>query len=355
MCGKPADLGQLGALLLPDAWMNVPDVYAVGVQEGPFSSGAGSQADQRSWELQLQTTIGPSHVLLHSASYGVLHLCVFVRRDLIWFCSLPEHSSVGSKSSAANLIKTKGALGVCFKLFGSSILLVNCHLPAHERRNPQRIHEYKRICAQLALPRNCASLPFKYSSDDVTERFDYVFWFGDLNFRVERQQRDIIKLLTQLTLIANPNLNGLLLNDQLIKAIQKGEIFQGFQEADVIRFLPTYKYLIGSSRFDDVSKRVPSWTDRILYRVKTGHAKVECKTYDSAGSLSSSDHKPVYALFEICLNAGRDADIPLNAGLFNREVYVNGLQRRRQLWNQMLQNKRQHSLDQRRSNVCALS
>jgi hypothetical protein len=225
MCGKSADLSQLGSLLLPDSWANVPDVYAIGVQEGPFSSGAGSQADQRVWELQLQTTVGPSHVLLHSASYGVLHLCVFVRRDLIWFCSLPEHSSVGSKSSATNLIKTKGALGVSFKLFGSSILLVNCHLPAHERRNPQRIHEYKRICSQLSLPRNGAPLPFKYASEDVTERFDYVFWFGDLNFRVERQQRDIIKLLTQLTLIANPNLNGLLLSDQLIKAIQKGDTF----------------------------------------------------------------------------------------------------------------------------------
>jgi hypothetical protein len=140
-----------------------------------------------------------------------------------------------------------------------------------------------------------------------------------------------------------------------VAPIETGEIFQGFQEAGVIRFLPTYKYVIGSSRFDDVSKRVPSWTDRILYRVKAGHAKVDCKTYDSASSLLSSDHKPVYALFEVTLNAGRDADVPLNAGLFNRDVYVNGLQRRRQLWSQMEKNSRQNSLNDRRSNVCSLS
>ena len=221
MCGRPAETAKLGALLLPERMSYVPDIYAIGVQEGPFSSGSTTN-DQRTWELQLQTTLGPSHVLLHSALYGVLHLAVFVRRDLIWFCSLPENSSVASKSSAANMIKTKGAVAISFKLFGSSLLFVNCHLPAHERRNPQRIQEYRRICSQLNLPRNLSPLPTKYNSPDVTERFDYVFWFGDLNFRVERQQSEMIKLLTQLTLIANPNLKGLLLNDQLIKAIQKG-------------------------------------------------------------------------------------------------------------------------------------
>lgn len=219
MCGRAAASEQLAALLLPEKMRYVPDVYAVGVQEAPMSGGSG---DQRQWELQLQTTIGPSHVLLHSAALGVLHLSVFVRRDLIWFCSLPEHSAVGSKSSAANLIKTKGAVGISFKLFGSSLLFVNCHLPAHERRNPQRIQEYKRISSQLSLPKNLGPLPAKYASADVTERFDYVLWFGDLNFRVERKQNDMIKLLTQLTLLANPNLNGLLGNDQLLRAIQKG-------------------------------------------------------------------------------------------------------------------------------------
>ena len=35
----------------------------------------------------MQETLGMNHVLVHSASHGVLHLAVFVRRDLLWFCS----------------------------------------------------------------------------------------------------------------------------------------------------------------------------------------------------------------------------------------------------------------------------
>lgn len=37
------------------------------------------------WEILLQEVIGPTHVLYHSAHYGTLSLCVFLRRDLIWF------------------------------------------------------------------------------------------------------------------------------------------------------------------------------------------------------------------------------------------------------------------------------
>lgn len=42
---------------------------------------------RREWEIRLQETLGPYYVMLYAASHGVLYLTVFVRRDLIWFCS----------------------------------------------------------------------------------------------------------------------------------------------------------------------------------------------------------------------------------------------------------------------------
>ena len=42
---------------------------------------------RREWEIRLQETLGPHHVLFHSAAFGVLYLNIFIRRDLIWFCS----------------------------------------------------------------------------------------------------------------------------------------------------------------------------------------------------------------------------------------------------------------------------
>lgn len=59
--------------------MLAADLYVVGTQE--------STGQRREWEVLLQQTLGPSHVLVHSVSLGVLYLVMFLRRDLIWYCS----------------------------------------------------------------------------------------------------------------------------------------------------------------------------------------------------------------------------------------------------------------------------
>lgn len=49
---------------------------------------------RREWEIRLQETLGPYYVMLYAASHGVLYLTVFVRRDLIWFCSGPSQMAL---------------------------------------------------------------------------------------------------------------------------------------------------------------------------------------------------------------------------------------------------------------------
>ncbi len=86
--------------------------------------------ERSEWEVRLQDTLGPSHVLFHSASMGTLHQAVFVRRDLIWYCSLPETDSINIRPGSQ--FRTKGAVASAFMLFGTSFLFVNCHLTAHQ-------------------------------------------------------------------------------------------------------------------------------------------------------------------------------------------------------------------------------
>ena len=50
--------------------------------------------NRREWEIRLQETLGPYYVMLYAASHGVLYLTVFVRRDLIWFCSGPSQMAL---------------------------------------------------------------------------------------------------------------------------------------------------------------------------------------------------------------------------------------------------------------------
>ncbi|XP_074250599.1 phosphatidylinositol polyphosphate 5-phosphatase type IV isoform X1 [Saimiri boliviensis] len=107
----------LDEFLLPAEADYAQDLYAIGVQEGC--------SDRREWETRLQETLGPHYVLLASAAHGVLYMALFIRRDLIWFCSEVESSTVTTR--IVSQIKTKGALGVSFTFFGTSFLFITSH------------------------------------------------------------------------------------------------------------------------------------------------------------------------------------------------------------------------------------
>ncbi|XP_075735077.1 inositol polyphosphate 5-phosphatase E-like isoform X2 [Rhipicephalus microplus] len=66
-------------------------------------------------------------------------------------------------------------------------------LTAQEKRVPDRIQDYGKICHQTDLPKQ-AQLNFSTKAKDVTARFDHVFWCGDLNFRL-MNDRSVVGLL----------------------------------------------------------------------------------------------------------------------------------------------------------------
>jgi hypothetical protein len=212
------------------------------------------------------------------------------------------------------MLKTKGAIAVSLRIFGTSFLFINSHFPAHESQLKRRIEEYENIIS-LNLPRDLSMLKTRYITSDMTGRFDIVFWFGDLNFRIDLPYDDVMKMFSE-TKLEPELINNLLKNDQLTNSMNNGIAFRSFSEGN-ISFLPTYKFC-SENTYDSQLKRTPSFTDRILFRSKRlGH--IVNHQYNSVPQFNTSDHKPVFALFEAQLRHGRD-DIPLNAGAFNREV-----------------------------------
>lgn len=337
----------LNDLLLPDQLAYMPDIYAIGIQEA-FSS----QNDYlRDWEIELQTTLGPNHVLLHSSSLGVLHLSIFIRRDLIWFCSTPEESVYNSRSMPTNMIKTKGAVSIAFRFFGTSFMFTNCHFPAHENKLKDRIDEYQKIINSIDLPKNLKLLKPRYLSNDSTARFDCVFFMGDLNFRLEQRTFDetihILKDIFQQK--GEPSYEALTQNDELLKVMETNQAFHGFDESQ-IKFPPTYKFLAQTNKYDRQTKRVPSYTDRILFRSKR-QRHIQCLIYDWLPQLLSSDHKPVYCLFDVLVRPGHEQNMvtSLNAGLFQRTVYLEALKRRAENPESMRENGAGGSL------ICSIS
>lgn len=330
---------ELNDFIFPTGIKHVPDIFVLGTQE--------SFSERTEWEISVQEVLGPSHILLHSTTLGTLHLTVFIRRDLIWFCSLPEDANLSVRPGTA--FRTKGAVAISFALFGSSFLFVTAHLTAHQEKVKERVQDIKRIIRALDLPKN---LPCKHKSKDVTNNFDYVIWCGDLNFRLAEPRAAVLRWIEQTKFPLPPHLpHGLLHADQLTAVLADGAAFRDFREAP-ITFPPTYKYDPGSQQFDTSSKqRVPAYTDRILYKTKNSPVSLpssalsgfrrssnvppvqerasgmRCVAYDSVNSICTSDHKPVWALFTASLRPGTDV-VPLAAGLFNREVYLEGIKRR---------------------------
>nr|XP_034192148.1 inositol polyphosphate 5-phosphatase E isoform X1 [Osmia lignaria]XP_034192149.1 inositol polyphosphate 5-phosphatase E isoform X1 [Osmia lignaria]XP_034192150.1 inositol polyphosphate 5-phosphatase E isoform X1 [Osmia lignaria] len=320
---------QLNDFMLPSDIETVPDLLAIGTQE--------SCSERNEWEAALQETLGPSHVLLCSTSLGTLHLAIFLRRDLIWFCSIPEDDNFSTRTGTA--FRTKGAVAIALMLFGTSFLFITAHLTAHQDKVKERIHDIKRIVRNLDLPKD---LPTKHKSKDVTQNFDCVFWCGDLNFRLTQPREEVIQWVTNTCFPQQSPVN--LNKDQLRTILNEGTVLRGFEEAP-ITFPPTYKYDPGTQNFDSSSKqRTPAYTDRILFKGKgytRGYMRrvshessnshkdgiIECLVYDSVPSICTSDHKPVWGVFKTIIRPGIDT-IPLGGGLFNREVYLEGIKRR---------------------------
>ncbi|XP_043527478.1 inositol polyphosphate 5-phosphatase E isoform X1 [Frieseomelitta varia] len=320
---------ELNDFMLPSDIETVPDLLAIGTQE--------SCSERSEWEAALQETLGPSHVLLCSTGLGTLHLALFLRRDLIWFCSIHEDASFSTRTGTA--FRTKGAVAIALMLFGTSFLFVTAHLTAHQDKVKERVNDIKRIVRNLDLPKE---LPTRHKSKDVTQNFDCVFWCGDLNFRLAQPREEVIQWVTDTCFPQQLPIN--LHKDQLQTILNEGAVLRGFEEAP-ITFPPTYKYDPGTQNFDSSSKqRTPAYTDRILFKGK-GHTRsyirrvsyensnshkdgvIECLVYDSVPSICTSDHKPVWGVFKTTIRPGIDT-IPLGGGLFNREIYLEGIKRR---------------------------
>lgn len=244
------------------------------------------------------------------------------------------------------------------------------------------------VCCVCCVP-HCRSV-------DALESHDVVFWLGDLNYRINGNSKVVRHLMRSRlheVLHANDQLRlqqkmgtvfqvcvgralcvctwlgaddcrlllggtrqGLAASElrrtSLTRSACSGVCFscrcnppQGFQEGR-IRFPPTFKFLPGSSAYSE--KRVPSWTDRILWKVRSSRAvappqqqqqaqpeqqpqlswvsgdgsmndssgalpqsdppSVSQLYYTSVPDITSSDHKPVVAGFEVGLVLGGERE-----------------------------------------------
>ncbi|CAF0803144.1 unnamed protein product [Rotaria sordida] len=338
---KERMLDDICDILLPTFIDYVSDLIIVCTQE---MSVAKKRTD---WEILLQEVIGPAHVLYHSVHFGTLSLCIFLRRDLIWFCTEPEEDII--KFRAVGPVRTKGSLVITFNLFGTSFMIINSHFEAghgSEGRTNRRLN-FHNTTTKLSIPHEFIQRTFKSmkrtasavessippslestasidstsrAAVDITKSCDCVLWAGDMNFRIDMPHDQVLELCKE------RNFREILLKDEFrIAQMKNNDLYANFKEAD-IDFAPTYKFDL---RYDDdtyAKHRTPSYTDRILYRDKPT-SLIECTQYKSVEGVKHSDHKPVVAHFRVKLKPGLHTG-NLSYGKFNHDVYKSGCKQR---------------------------
>jgi len=179
------------------------------------------------------------------------------------------------------------------KLCGTSLLFINCHLSSGQNQVRRRNDDFKRILDELDLPKARVAQEKKLKQkSNLLDRFDFVFWSGDFNYRVNQTRDSTIEYIKE------NKFETLLKQDQFNIEKRNSDVFRPFSEGE-IRFPPTYKYQVEADLFDSKKKRTPSWTDRILF---ASHKKSSCITqlnYESLTNVRISDHRPVFSQFII--------------------------------------------------------
>lgn len=284
------------------------DFYVIGLQEVP-NLDAGSV---------ILDALGRNYSLVATSVMLSLQLFIFARNASKPFIKEVRVDKVSLGGLGGVVRRQKGAVAITLIYKGCSFLFIDCHLSAHENNVLERNVQYQRICQTIfnkpktssfrQSPNQLMDLSGCRMADDDQDQSislhsasirqsDVVVWLGDLNYRIEGSRKSVSLLIRQ-------NLQKLLrAKDQLSREAEKGEIFHGFCEGP-LSFRPTYKYDIGTDDYDTSAKeRVPSWTDRILYRVSTSatNIKVHVQDYDSIETVKASDHRPVKALLKINL------------------------------------------------------
>ncbi|KAH7365438.1 hypothetical protein KP509_18G028100 [Ceratopteris richardii] len=234
-----------------------------------------------------------------------------------------ENLLLGAFGEGHSIVATATMMSLQLFIVCRKILLP--HFEAHEGNVEERNSQFQRIsqslfssrstsprissCLNASFVEDCApsssgNETFNYTGglhlasppstpSSAVEDSDLVVWLGDLNYRIQ-DHRSLVDALI------NQNLYKPLWNkDQLSREIERGHVFKGFREGPLY-FRPTYKYDVGTDNYDTSPKeRVPSWTDRILYKVKAGSIKVNVCDYDAIDFIKSSDHRPVKAVFTL--------------------------------------------------------
>jgi hypothetical protein len=238
----------------------------------------------------------PSYTRAVSYQRGQMRLMIFYKKDKI---SLNVLGVKAQNTGKAGLANKGGIVAECDINSGTRISFLTAHLEAHEG-----LSKYKTRCSTISdiFRGTVSNLANSYCDVSMTSHF--TFAMGDLNFRTRLPHYEIgsDEHLKAAHIVAEKeDWDTLNEHDELILALRNKECLVGFLTPRC-DFPPTFK-VERKDGYSYISKRSPSYTDRILYKANHNMSQmITLQSYGPIDHFTTSDHKPIRGAYEIQLN-----------------------------------------------------
>ncbi|CBN79626.1 conserved unknown protein [Ectocarpus siliculosus] len=247
--------------------------------------------------------LGPDFEQVISLRRMQMRVKIFLRRSLLDVYDHEEGESAAENTGIGKVVANKGGLVCKLRLRGTTLCFVSCHLQAHEGQN--HLARRNSSCAEILQGARLGDRRMV----DVDSQFHHVFWLGDMNYRINlglglqpEEQHARVSALVEAS-----DWPRLWEADELLKELRAGRLLAGFQG-------------IRGETSGYSAKRIPSYTDRILWKSLPGHAaNLDLLKFTSFPEITSSDHKPIHAAFVVKLTPEVGAP-PLPNKMFGRRA-----------------------------------
>lgn len=235
------------------------DIFAIGFEEIVDLSAQNivkaSEENASIWRCKINDFLKKhgDYVELISENLQLVGVCLFVFVLKKHLGAIRDVCVSKSKTGFGGTAGNKGAVLLRFIYYNSSMCFVCSHFAAHQKEIRQRNEDFRQIYEQSTFSGQ------KGRSKIQVKNHDYIFWCGDLNYRIDLENNYCRNL------ISNQKWKELLEADQLSIQRREQNVFLGFIEAPIC-FPPTYKYNVCEDTYDRSEKcRVPAWTGIIFF------------------------------------------------------------------------------------------
>lgn len=302
---------------------HAPDIVAVGFQEivdlNAMNVTVDNKSQQRAqyWVDKIRFTLNAPHLTRNDPNRGYtllmqrymvgLLICVFVKNP-----HKPRVKYVGETTvgvGVMGMLGNKGGVSIRLQFYDSSMCFVCTHLAAHRENVAGRNADFANVYSKTTFDVGEEAIREVIRSGSLSQwatgtssvgvaDHDLVFWFGDLNYRIDESMGT-----EQVLQLSEKGIIGELRDlDQLNIERKEGRVFEGFEEG-FLTFAPTYKYQPGTDMYEqrpDKKLRAPAWCDRVLWMAQEP-AHVHQLTYNRSEIPNMSDHKAVYSTMRLTI------------------------------------------------------